>query len=76
MTGVRKMISYEPLFKTMKEKDITSYALFKQGFPKATYYSIRQGNSVSTNTINQLCRLLKCSVSDVMEYIEEESGTF
>lgn len=67
------MISYEPLFKTMAAKNITSYALFKQGFPKATYYSIRHGNSVSTNTINQLCRLLKCSVSDIIEYIDEET---
>lgn len=66
------MISYAPLFKTMADKKITSYALFKQGFPKATYYSIRQGNSVSTNTINHLCRLLKCPVSEIIEYIEDE----
>lgn len=65
------MISYAPLFQTMSEKKVTSYALFKQGFSKATYYSICQGNSVSTNTINQLCRLLNCPVSDIMEYIEE-----
>lgn len=66
------MISYAPLFKTMKEKHITSYRLEKMGFSRATYYSIQKGNSVSTNTINQLCRLLKCNVSDVMEFIEEE----
>ena len=39
------MISYRPLFKTMSEKNITSYALFKKGFSKATYYSIKKGNS-------------------------------
>lgn len=65
------MISYEPLFKTMKEKGITSYRLQKEGFSRATYYSIKQGNSISTNTINQLCKLLKCKVSDILEYIEE-----
>ena len=32
------MISYEPLFKTMKEKKITSYKLQKAGFSRATYY--------------------------------------
>ena len=53
------MISYEPLFKTMKEKKITSYKLQKAGFSRATYYSIKQGNSISTNTVNQLCRILK-----------------
>lgn len=65
------MISYRPLFKTMSEKNITSYALFKKGFPKATYYSIKKGNSISTNTVNQLCRLLNCSVSDIIEYIDD-----
>ena len=70
------MISYEPLFKTMKRKGITSYRLQKEGFSRATFYSIRQGNSVSTNTINHLCRLLECPVSDVMEYIEDENESF
>ena len=69
---VYEMISYQPLFETMKRKQITSYALFQQGFSKATYYSIQKGNSVSTNTIEQLCKLLKCSVSEVMEYIDTD----
>lgn len=67
------MISYAPLFKTMKEKQITSYRLEKLGFSRATYYSIQKGNSISTNTINQLCKLLNCSVSDIIEYIDEDT---
>ncbi len=66
------LISYTPLFKTMKDRKITSYRLEKMGFSRATYYSIQKGNSVSTNTINQLCKLLKCDVSDVIQYIDEE----
>ena len=66
------MISFAPLFKTMKEKKISSYKLEKLGFSRATYYSIQQGNSISTNTVNQLCKLLKCEVSDIMEFIDEE----
>ncbi len=67
------MISYRPLFETMKKKKITSYRLQKQGFSRATYYSIKQGNSISTNTVNQLCKLLKCTVSEVIEYVEEQN---
>ena len=70
--GECALISYAPLFKTMKDKKITSYRLEKLGFSRATYYSIQKGNSVSTNTINQLCKLLKCGVSDIMEYIDED----
>lgn len=66
------MISYDPLFKTMKDRQITSYRLEKLVFSRATYYSIQKGNSISTNTVNQLCKLLKCNVSDVMEFIDEE----
>ena len=65
------MISYSPLFKTMKDKKISSYRLEKMGFSRATYHSIRKGNSISTNTLNQLCTLLKCSISDVIEFIDE-----
>jgi len=67
------MISYAPLFDTMKRKKITSYRLEKMGFSRATYYSIQQGNSISTNTVNQLCKLLNCEVSDILEYIDDES---
>ena len=66
------MISYEPLFKTMEAKGITSYQLQKMGFNRATYYSIKSGKSVSTNTIALLCKLLKCRVEDVMEFIDDE----
>lgn len=66
------MISYKPLFKTMAQKKITSYTLFKKGFSKATFYSIQKGNSISTNTLNQLCQLLNCSISDIIEYTEDE----
>jgi len=56
----------------MKKKGITSYQLEKSGFSRATYYSIQKGNSISTNTINQLCKLLKCNVSDILEFIDDE----
>ena len=66
------MISYAPLFRTMKKKNISSYRLEKMGFSRATYYSIQKGNSISTNTVNQLCRLLDYGVSDIIEYLDDE----
>lgn len=68
------MISYAPLFQTMKEKKITSYQLEKSGFSRATYYSIRKGNSISTNTVNQLCKLLHCSVSEIIEFVDDDKN--
>ena len=66
------MISYEPLFRTMKEKGITSYRLMKMGFSRLTYYAMKHGENISSHTVNQLCKILKCNVSDIMEYIDKE----
>ena len=65
------MISYEPLFQTMRDKGITSYRLFKMGFPQSNYYAIKHGENISTNTVNELCTLLECKVSDIMEFVPE-----
>lgn len=62
------MISYEPLFKTMERKGISSYRLGKMGFPMTTYHSIKKGKHVSTQTIDALCKLLDCDVEDILEH--------
>lgn len=66
------MISYEPLFQTMKDKGITSYRLGKMGFPLSNYWAIKRGDNISTHTLNQLCKLLQCRVEEILEYVEEE----
>lgn len=62
------MISYDPLFETMKAKGITSYKLAKLGFPISNYHAMRRGKNVSTHTTDALCTILDCTVSDVMEF--------
>lgn len=67
------MISYEPLFQTMKKKKITRYNLiYKQGFEASTYQRIKQGLPITTKTLDVLCFILDCSVSDILEYKKDE----
>lgn len=66
------MISYEPFFATLKKLQISSYRLEKMGFARSTYYAMKDGESVSTNTIDQLCVLLNCDVSDIMKFVPPE----
>ena len=66
------MISYAPLFQTMKDKGITSYRLGKMGFPLSNYYAIKQGKYISTHTLEQLCKLLQCNIEDIIEYVDNE----
>lgn len=68
------MISYEPLFRTMAARGVTSYRLMKLGFPRSTYYAMKRGDNISSHTVNQLCKILKYNVSDIMEYIDEEEN--
>lgn len=65
------MISYEPLFRTMKSKGITSYRLGKMGFPLSNYYAMKRGENISTHTLNRRCALLQCPVEDVLEYVAD-----
>ena len=66
-----KMISYEPLFRTMKEKKMSTYRLFKNGFSQTIYYNMKKGMSVSTNTIDLLCEILDCEIGDVMVHVKK-----
>lgn len=55
----------------MKEKNVSSYRLEKMGFARSAYYAMKTGKSVSTNTIDQLCILLQCEVSDIMRFVQK-----
>jgi len=67
-------ISYEPLFHTMKEKNISTYTLFKKmGFSDRTYYRIKKGETVNTETLAKLCNLLDCDVQDIIKYVPEKN---
>lgn len=65
------MVSYDPLFKTMEKKGMKENDLFKKGFKKYTYRSILNGNYISTNTLNQLCKILDCPVEDILVFIKD-----
>ena len=66
------MISYGKLWVVMKEKGITQYALIKKyNISPGQITRLKRNESVSTHTIEQFCKILKCQVGDIMEYIEE-----
>ncbi len=61
------LISYEPLFKTMQKKGITEYNLiYKQGMSANTIHRIKKGLPFTTETLDTLCFILDCEVSDIL----------
>ena len=68
------MISYEPLWETMKRKSVTTYSLIKMhGFSKGTLDRLKHGLPITTVTLDDLCRILDCEVSDIIKYIPEDN---
>ncbi|MEY8353677.1 helix-turn-helix transcriptional regulator [Lachnospiraceae bacterium 54-53] len=72
------MIVYDRLWETMKKKNVSQYHLIKYCKVSAGQIGrLKKNNFVSTHTIDMLCRILDCSVEDVMEYradISEATG--
>lgn len=66
------MLSYEPLWRTMKEKGITQYSLIKNfRFSAGQLSRLRNNAYVSTHTIDLLCNILNCNVEDVLTHIKD-----
>lgn len=67
------MISYDPLWETMKKKGATTYTLQVKGLiSSSTIRRLKTGQSVSTNTIDALCKILECGLNDVIAYIPDK----
>lgn len=66
------MISYEPLYKTMKKKGVTTYKLINEyGISRSLLDRLKHNKPITTVTLNDLCKILTCRVEDILIYIEE-----
>lgn len=66
------MITFEPLWKTMKEKNISQYSLIKDfGFSTGTLDALRKNKSITLNTLNDICNILDCNVEDVVKFTKD-----
>lgn len=66
------MISYEPFYKTIKSKNISTYKLINQfGISRSLIDRLKHNKPISTVTLNDLCSFLSCKVEDILVYIED-----
>ncbi len=67
------MISYAPLWETMKRRNATTYTLQVKGeISSSTIRRLKANQSVSTNTLDALCRILNCALDDIIAYLPDE----
>ncbi|MBQ9733245.1 MAG: helix-turn-helix transcriptional regulator [Clostridia bacterium] len=67
------MISYEPFYKTLKNKNISTYKLINHfGVSRSLLDRLKHNKPISTVTINDLCMFLDCKVEDILMYVKED----
>lgn len=63
------MIIYEKLWKTMKRKNVSQYTLIHEyGFSTGQLDRLRKNANINTHTLNELCSILNCKLSDIAEF--------
>ena len=63
------MITFEPFWETIKDKNISQYSLIKDyGFSTGTLDALRKNDSVTLKTINDICNKLNIDISDIIKY--------
>ena len=68
------MIVYTPLWETMKKKGVTTYALINRyNISSSTVNRLRHNMGVTTQLIDDLCKILDCGVADIMTFERDES---
>lgn len=67
------MIIYDPLWKTMKKKGISTYVLINEyHISSSTIHRLRHNKGVTTQLIDDLCIILQCNVSDIMTFVDKD----
>lgn len=65
------MIDYSPFFQTLKDKNESTYTMIhKYNISSSLINRLRNNKPISTTTLNDLCRVLKCNVEDILKYVE------
>lgn len=68
------MISYDPFYKTLKEKGISTYKLITEyGLSRSLLDRLKHNKPISTVTLNDLCNILHCKVEDVIIFTEDNA---
>ena len=69
------MIRYDRLWETMAARGMSQYRLIKEyHFSAGQIGRLKKNMHVSTHTLDTLCTLLNCGISDVLEYIPDQEA--
>lgn len=71
------MITYEPFWKLLRERKISTYMLiYKYGMNSYTIDRLRHDKPLKTSTIDNICNRLHCEITDVMAHFEDDVNEY
>ena len=63
------MVDYSPLWRTMEEKQITTYTLINQyEINSRTINNLKHNRGITVYTLEKLCKILDCTPNDIIEF--------
>lgn len=66
------MITYKPLYDTMKKKNVSTYKLINEfGISRSLLDRLKHDKPISTVTLNDLCTFLDCKVEEILLYVKD-----
>ena len=67
------MLIYAPFWETLARSGETTYTLIKNHrISSSTIDKLRKNKPLTTTTLNDLCRILKCDIVDIVRYVPSE----
>ena len=66
------MISYEPLWETMRQKNISQYKLMQMGIDNRMLDALRHNKNITMLSLEKICDVLECSASDVVKFEKDK----
>ena len=69
------IINYDPLWKTMKNKEFSQYKLLKSGIDNRTLDSLKKNKNITIFTLAKLCDILDCTPNDIVACIKSSTSS-
>ena len=67
-----KIISYTPLWDTMRKNGVSQYTLLKSGIDNKTLDNLKKGKNITLLTVEKLCTIIGCTPNDIVEFVNED----
>lgn len=66
------IISYEPLWRTMEQRSVTTYTLITHfGMNPRTINNLKHNKSITMYTLEKLCFILDCTPNEIVQFTDD-----